>query len=398
MLFTIIIFIIVLSVLVFVHELGHFGVARKMGVKVEEFGFGLPPRACGILRFHSESGDSGKKKERWKFFLGEHIPNIEGMVPDDTIYSINWLPLGGFCKIKGENGDGETDRDSFVSKKIWQRIAIISAGVIMNIILAMVIFSVGYMVGLPQSVDDGDSQKYIYGQKIMVAQVVSGTPAEKAGLKVEDAILSINGQEFQRDKDLQDYVATRAGETLDYKVEREGKTLDFQVVPEEKNGKGQIGVAIVNSGLVRYPWYLAIGKGITTSLTLLWVIIVAFYELLKNLIFGHGVSADISGPVGIATMTGQYAHMGMIYLAQFVALLSLNLAVVNFLPLPALDGGRIIFLLIEKFRGSPVKREVEAAVHNLGFIALLLLVLVITVNDVSRFTGPIGSFLLGIFK
>jgi regulator of sigma E protease len=123
----------------------------------------------------------------------------------------------------------------------------------------------------------------------------------------------------------------------------------------------------------------------------------AFWDLLKNLILGHGVSAQISGPVGIATMTGQYARMGIVYLLQFVGLLSLNLAVVNFLPLPALDGGRIIFLLIEKIKGSPVKKEIEAGVHNVGFIALIILILVITVKDVSQYTAPLVNLWKRIF-
>lgn len=382
--------------MIFVHELGHFSVSRKMGVKVEEFGFGLPPRAFGFLRFRGNDKDA-KPAKRWKFFWGEQVPSVEGMVPDDTIYSINWLPLGGFCKIKGENGEGETDSDSFAAKPIWKRIAIISAGVIMNIILAMVLFAVGYMVGLPQSVEDGDSQRYITDQKIQVVQVLPGTPAAIAGLQAGDTVLSINGQAFTRDGDLQDYVGSRAGQTLDYKIDRAGTISDLKVIPENKNGKGQIGIAIVNTGLVRYPWYLAIWKGITTAIMLLWVIIVAFYELLKNLILGHGVSADISGPVGIATMTGQYARMGLIYLLQFVALLSLNLAVVNFLPLPALDGGRIIFLLIEKIKGSPVKREVEGTIHNIGFIALIILIIAITFKDVARYAGPLVALWQRIF-
>jgi regulator of sigma E protease len=156
--------------------MGHFWVAKKLGVKVEEFGFGLPPRAAGILRFrtgqkeidtHQEKLELAEDKKgqafieeeiidteaikpikRWKFFWGEKVPAPEGMIPDDTVYSINWLPLGGFCKIKGENGEGESDSDSFVAKAIWKRIAIISAGVVMNIFLAMLLFSIGYMIGL----------------------------------------------------------------------------------------------------------------------------------------------------------------------------------------------------------------------------------------------------------
>lgn len=425
MLLTIVVFVIVLSVLVFVHEMGHFWVAKKLGVKVEEFGFGLPPRAVGLLRFCTgeEEVDTTKEKlelvadkegnniieeeitetdmvkpiKRWKLFFGEKVPAPEGMIPDDTVYSINWLPLGGFCKIKGENGEGETDSDSFVAKAIWKRIAIISAGVIMNIILAMVLFSIGYMIGLPQSVDDSASRAYVTNEKIQIVQILPDTPAAKSGLKEGDVITAIDGNKFESDASLQDYVNGRVGNQLDYQILRDSQTMDFKIIPVEKNGKGVIGIAIVNTGLVKYPWYLAIWKGITTAVILLGVIIAAFYELIRNLILGHGLSAQISGPVGIANMTGQYARMGFVYLLQFVGLLSLNLAVVNFLPLPALDGGRIIFLLIEKIKGSPVKREVEAAIHNVGFIALIVLILAITVKDVSQYTAPLVNMWKRIF-
>jgi regulator of sigma E protease len=413
---TLIVFIVVLSVLIFVHEAGHFWAARKMGVKVEEFGFGLPPRLAGALRFRGEFfepavvedkievtenlfGDKRireeikgtaevKKIKRWKFFWGERVPDEEdGLKADDTVYSINWLPLGGFCKIKGENGENESEPDSFTAQKIWKRIIIISAGVIMNVVLAAVLFSVGYMFGLPQSVEGAGGGAIVSDQKIQIVQILPETPAAAAGLKAGDVVESINGQKFIRDAELQDYVNGKIGRELDYQIRRDGKTLDFKITPKDRGGKGEIGIAIVNTGLVRYPWYLAIWKGAETAVLLTWFIITAFYDLLKNLILGHGVSVEVAGPVGIAAMTGQYARMGFVYLLQFVGLLSLNLAVVNFLPLPALDGGRIIFLLIEKIKGSPVKREVEAVIHNVGFMALIVLILAITVKDISRFTG-----------
>jgi regulator of sigma E protease len=404
MLLTIVVFAVVLSVLVFVHEFGHFWVAKKLGVKVEEFGLGLPPRAAGILRF--QNGEAMPKKV-WKIFEGEKVPEVVGMKPDDTIYSINWLPLGGFCKIKGENGEGENDTDSFVSKAIWKRISIISAGVIMNILLAMALFAVGYMIGLPQSVDDNASKAYISNEKIEIVQVMPGTPAEAAGLKAGDVVLAIDGNKITSDADLQNYNASRPGQVLDYQISRgaqddegkgaQDKILELKVTPANKGGKGEVGIAIVNTGLVKYPWYLAIWKGITTAITLLGLIIMAFYDLIKNLILGRGLTAEISGPVRIATMTGQYARMGFVYLLQFVGLLSLNLAVVNFLPIPALDGGRIIFLLIEKIKGSPVKREVEAIIHNVGFIILILLILAITGKEIIGIVSPLVNAWRRIF-
>ncbi len=150
-------------------------------------------------------------------------------------------------------------------------------------------------------------------------------------------------------------------------------------------GNGSLGVAILSTGLVKYPWYQAIWEGLKVSMLLLWAIIVAFFELIRNLIISQPIDAEIAGPVGIADLTGQFARMGFTYLLQFTALLSLNLAVLNILPFPALDGGRLVFLAIEKIKGSPVKQDIELAIHNLGFIALMMLVLVVTFKDIARF-------------
>lgn len=426
MLLTIIVFVLVLSVLIFVHELGHFWVSRKMGVKVEEFGFGLPPRLCGwrcfvgqekqiiaqeevaevqenlegITNVHEEITEVGilKSVKKWKFFWGEKQPVAEeGFVATETIYSLNWLPLGGFCKIKGDNGEGENDPDSFISKAIWKRICIITAGVVMNVVLAAFLFGIGYMIGLPQSIEDTGRKAMVSDGKIIITQLFPNKPAAQAGMKAEDVIEAIDGKKFTRIADIQAYVNENVGRQLSYSIRRADKNLELKITPAEINGKGGIGVGISNIGLVKYPWYLAPWKGIETAIVLLWMIIVAFYELIKGIFMGHGVSADVGGPVMIAQMTGQYARLGLPYLLQFVGLLSLNLAVINFLPLPALDGGRIIFLLIEKIKGSPVKREVEAIIHNIGFMALILLILIITVKDLSGFAAPLVALWQRIF-
>jgi len=375
MFLTIISFIIVLSLLVFVHELGHFWTARRFGVKTEEFGFGFPPRIYGIYK---------DKNGQWKTVRGgKKVEDVVG-----TIYSVNWIPLGGFVKIKGENGEGENEKDSFVSRKIWQRASILSAGVIMNIFLAAVLISIGLMVGLPQALDNNISDKaVITDRKIQVAQVLPESPAETAGLKMADIIISINNQQFNTEEDLQNYVAGRSGQELNYKIKRGQKEINFNITPEirEDTNKGGVGIAIVATGLVKYPWYISIWEGFKTTIFLVWYIIVAFYELIKGLIFGQGVSADVAGPVGIAVFTGQVARMGFVYLMQFTALLSINLAIINFLPFPALDGGRVLFLIIEKIKGSPVKREIENVIHNVGFSLLMVLVLIVTFRDVARF-------------
>jgi len=385
MFLTIIIFIAVLSLLVFVHEFGHFYSCIKLGVKPEEFGFGFPPRIVGFYK--DVSG-------QWRRVVGsKEVKDVPG-----TVYSLNWIPLGGFVKIKGEDGEVDDSPDNFNNKAIWRRVIILSAGVTMNMVLAAVLFSVGYMFGLPQGIDGIDGNAIVSNRKVQIIKVLPGTPAETAGLKMADMILSVDGNKFSRDIELQKYTNEKAGQEINYKIQRGNRTFDFKVVPREvDDGKIEIGIGIVNTGLVKYPWYLAIWKGIKTSVVLLWVIVVAFFGLIKNLIIGAGLDADVAGPVGIANMTGQFARMGFIYLIQFTALLSVNLAVINFLPFPALDGGRIVFLIIEKIKGSPVKREAEAIIHNIGFMLLVGLVIVVTFKDVAQFGDKFKMLFSKIF-
>lgn len=432
MLLTIIIFIIVLSVLVFAHELGHFMMARKFGVRAEEFGFGFPPRAFGLQIWRERELKKIAESENIKMEIGAS-PFIDGSeiiketIIDEkceideafwvrkfrfirgsreirqdeqkygTVYSLNWLPLGGFVKIKGENGEGENEPDSFASRPIWQRAFMLSAGVVMNIILAAVLISAGLMVGLPQALDGQlDARAQVSDKKIQIVQVIKNTPAASAGLQIGDTILSIDNKNFANYSELQNYVAANIGRKLSYKIQRGQDITEAVIVPElmKETGQGGIGIAITETGLVSYPWYLAVWEGIKMTIILTWAIILAFYELIKGLILGQGVTADLAGPVGIATLTGQVARLGFVYLLQFTALLSINLAVINFLPFPALDGGRILFLIIEKIKRSPVKKEVEGAIHNLGFILLMALVLLVTLRDVARF----GDVFKNIFE
>ena len=357
MFYTIIIFIIVLSVLVLAHEWGHFYAARKRGVRVEEFGIGFPPRLWGI-----------KKGE--------------------TIYSINWIPLGGFVKLKGEGGEEENDSDSFAHKKIWERSLIISAGVIMNIVLAVLLLGIGYMFGIPQAVDENlPAYAKVSDPRISVVEILDDYPAEEADIKMGDVILSINSQEFSKINEMQEYLADKEGQNLTFKVKRMDEELEKKVTPVRLAGEDivGIGVGIVESGTVSYPWYLALWQGLITTLLLTKAIIVAFYYLFKNLILGHGLMGEAAGPVGIAVMTGKMAKLGIVHLLQFTAILSINLAILNFLPFPALDGGRFLFLMIEKLRGKPVNQKIENAIHNLGFFLLMALVILVTYQDIMNF-------------
>ena len=374
MFLTIIAFLVVFSLLIFAHELGHFWFARKFGVRAEEFGFGFPPRIWGIYK---------NKEGKWRQVGGNK--EVEDAV--STIYSLNWIPIGGFVKIKGENGENENEPDSFSSRKIWQRAAILSAGVSMNIILAAFLISLGLIIGFPQVLDNLDSRAEVSDKKIQIAQIMPDSPAAKTGFMAGDTIITINNKEFAVEEELQDFVDGQAGQELAYKIKRGQEEITLKAIPEirEETGRGGIGIAIATTGLVKYPWYLAIEEGLKETVLLTWAIILAFYELIKGLVMGQGVAIDVAGPVGIAALTGQVAHMGLIYILQFTALLSINLAIINFLPFPALDGGRVLFLIIEKIKGSPVKRELEGAIHNIGFALLMLLVLVVTFRDVARF-------------
>jgi len=259
--------------------------------------------------------------------------------------------------------------------------------VTMNIVLAAILISVGLMVGFPQSLDNVGSKAIISENKIQVMDVLPDSPASKADIKAGDTIISINNTEFKNQEELQNFVNENNGKELAYKINRGKEELVKNITPITINetGKGGIGVSIVETGMVKYPFFTAIWEGIKTTLFLTWAIIAAFYGLIKSLILGNGLVGDLSGPVGIASMTGQVARMGFVYVLQFTALLSINLAIINFLPIPALDGGRVLFLIIEKIKGSPIKRELEARLHKIGFALLMLLILVVTFRDVAKY-------------
>lgn len=373
MITTIIIFIVILGLLVFVHELGHFWTARKFGVRAEEFGFGFPPRLAGYYKT-----TAGK----WRLVWGGR--EVEDAA--DTVYSLNWLPLGGFVRIKGEQGDNKEAADSFSAQAIWKRIVILSAGVTMNIITAAVLLSTALWLGIPQIIDDVPVGAQMEDRMIQVVEVLSGSAAQQAGITPGDVIISINGTSFETYEALQEYTAARAGEELTYELRRGSEAVNAQAIPGVLEGtdRAGIGIAVAETAIVSYPWYWAIIEGIIRTGQLLLFIVVAFWGIIVSLVTGGGVGTEIAGPVGIANMTGQVAQLGIAYLLQFTALLSLNLAIVNILPFPALDGGRIVFLSIEKLRGRPVPEKYEAIVHQTGFILLMLLVVLVTYRDIAQ--------------
>ncbi len=398
--FTLLIFIVILGFLVISHEFGHFISARKSGMKVYEFGFGFPPRAFGLQRLVKMDGKN--KLTKWRFTWGGQdaeklAEEKNGWVPG-TLYSFNWLPLGGFVKIKGEEGENE-DSDSFVSQSFTKKAITLVAGVVMNILLAAVIFSVGFMIGLPQSVDGLDDSVTIKNRQLQIMQVLPDMPASKADLKAGDVITKIDTINSPRLKEMQDYVDANKNKEINLQIKRGEITLDKKITPTvyKDSGKGGFGVAITEVGIVKYPWYRAIYEGFIVTALYLKAILVAFYYIIIGLFNGSGAGSAVSGPIGIAVMTGQVAKLGISYLLNFMAVLSLNLAILNILPIPALDGGRLLFLIIGKIFRKKTSMKYEQLAHTLGFMLLMLLVVVITVKDVGRFTGGISNIISKIF-
>lgn len=358
MLTTILVFLVVLSLLVFVHEFGHFIVAKKSGMTVEEFGFGFPPKLKG-----------------WKW--------------RGTEYTINLIPLGGFVHIKGESGSHKDQTDSFSSKPVWKRFLVLIAGVAMNMVLASVLLSIGFLVGLPSGLDEGvPAGARVRNRELAITTVVAGSPADRVGLKMNDIILTLDGQAFTSAASARAHIAASglSGVLTQFRGE-DGFVKNATLVAEDLPTVGihGVGVGLVSTGLVSFSFPLAVWHGFGAAGRMFVDVLTAFGTLIRNLIVIHNPGGDLAGPVGIAVMTGQAASMGFVYLLQFVAVLSVNLAVVNLLPFPALDGGRIVFVLYEWIRRRPASARLESIVHGLGFVTLMAIILLVTFNDILKF-------------
>ncbi len=377
MFFTIILFIIVLGVLILVHEFGHYIVAIRNGIKAEEFGFGFPPRIFGIHR----DENTGK----YVFVRGN-----KEVQSKNTIFSLNWLPFGGFVRIKGEDGhlhEGQTvDADSFVGKSAWVRVKVMGAGVFMNFILAWVLISIVLMVGFPQAIDsDTDRVKYP-DTKIQITNTAKGSPAEQMGLQPGDELVKIAGIKPTSLENARKIILDNKGKEITFEVNRFGKALDLKGAPrtEYPENEGSLGIGFVETAIVSYPWYEAIFRGLETVYRMTVQILEAFGRMIAMLFGGEKVALDVTGPVGLVSWTKQMSDLGIVYLLQFMAILSINLGIINILPFPALDGGRIFFVILEKIKGKPVNQRLEMMLHQIGFFLLLALIILITIKDISR--------------
>lgn len=364
-------FLVVLSVLILIHEAGHYFVARIFKVKAEEFGYGLPPRAIGFVK-------DGKK---WKRVKGGDKKEYSR-----TIWSLNWLPIGGFVRLKGEQGDGPDGSDSFQNKPVWQRFCIIAAGVVMNWVLAAVLLSIGLMIGVPAMLDDMPKGAVVSKHEVTIIETVKDGAADRAGIEAMDVLVRVADAMPASVSEAREMIGSHA-EPFDVTVRRGDKESVIRLEPvylKELDRPG-IGVALVDTGTVRYPIHLAIVNGVRLTGAYTKSVVLTFGNLFADLFRGGGETSNaVSGPVGIAVMAGQVAERGMLQLMQFAAILSINLAVLNFLPIPALDGGRAVFLILEAIRRKPVKRNVEAVIHNVAFLVLIALIILISVRDVWR--------------
>ena len=355
---TILVFILILSVLVLIHEAGHFFVAKKFGVKVEEFGFGFPPRIYG-------------KK------IGE------------TLYSINLLPIGGFVKLYGEDdagggkiGRGEKsstlkDKDrAFFARPVWQRAAIVLAGVVMNFLLALVLISYLFSTqGVPQP------------GKVLITEVLKQSPAKLAGFEKNDAILSIDGIEIKEASQVPDITARHKDQGMLFTILRGKTTLQIRVTPQynTKEKRAVVGIGIGQEVINKtYPWYQAPFFGMKELVNETWMILAGLGTTVQQVSVQHTVPKDLAGPVGIGQLVGQFMQYGIYPMLSLVSLLSLNLAVLNVLPIPALDGGRLFFIIFEGITGKKVNQKFEGYVHMAGMIALLTLIVLLTWHDIAR--------------
>lgn len=386
--YTLIIFITILSLLVLVHELGHFVTARRFGMRVYEFGMGFPPRLGGVYR------DPTTKKLVWvwgrgKNTLGETVGGDERQEEfPATLYSINWLPIGGFCKIKGESGEEPVSSDSFAAKVAWQRLVVLVAGVAMNILLAGVLLAIGFSIGLPTVVTGDIDPKAVVVEAphVVIQQVLDESPAKNSGLEAGDTIVSIAGEQVSDSSDVTRIISARGTSAVLVTVRRGQAETAVTVTPaidaESGDETPRIGIGVADVAVIRYPWYVAIGKGFVAAATGVVTIIMTFGYIILELVRGNGLVADVSGPVGIASVVGESARLGIHYLINVTAMISLSLAAINILPIPALDGGRALFVIIEKVFRRKVALKYEQLAHTIGFLLLMVLIVVVTVRDI----------------
>lgn len=362
---TIILFLVVLAVLIFVHELGHFVVAKKSGIRVDEFAIGFPPKIFSWTR-------------------------------GETKYSLNLIPFGGFVKIYGENPDqdsisGPDSIRSFVNAKKWKQAGILLSGVAMNVVFAWLLISISFMFGSLVPVGEGAAgySDYIKESRVILTSVLPNSPAEKVGLHQGDQLLSVDslsGPDLSASR-VTDYIRNSSAGPISLKYKRAGQIGELTVVPEynQTENKKVIGVYMENVGVVKLNPALALWEGVKLTALTFKQVAVGLGTFLVQAVRGQADFSQVSGPVGIVGLVGDAATFGLAYFLGFVAFISLNLAVINLIPFPALDGGRVLFVIIEAIIRRPIKPVVANITNTIGFFILIGLMLIVTYRDIMKF-------------
>ncbi len=344
-------FVFVLGILVFIHELGHFLVAKKVGIKIEKFSLGFPPNIFS---------------KKW----------------GETTYCIGMIPLGGYVKMVGEQPNEEATGapNEFMSKTIGQRAAVIFAGPFMNYILAIFILIGIYYFGGKPLFDDS---------RVLVGEVTEDNPAFNAGLKVDDQIISVNGHYVTRFDSLASRIYKIVEKPLELTWIHQSDTITKTIttklttIPNMSGGMDTIGIIGFTQKVIGYEKY-PLTKSITEGFLMTHTLVYTTFDFLKKLLSGRVSPKAIGGPLFIAQQSGREARKGPSSLFFFMALLSVNLAVINIVPIPVLDGGQLIFLAIEKLRGSPLSMKARMMAQQVGVVLILGLIVMVTYNDILR--------------
>ena len=359
---SVLIFIIMLVVLIVGHEFGHLVAAKLSGMKVPEFGIGFPPKLWG-------------KK------IG------------DTEYSINALPFGGFVKITGEDlNEASDDPHAFSNRPKILQAATLVAGPFGNILLAFLFSSLAFMAGVPAAVSDASEADHLTNERVLIAEVLPKSPAYDAGIKAGDRIVSVisNGSETRVESpEIVSSLIAESADAVGIVVERNGETLTLSALPAagvvaEEPERKAIGIASVLVGTLRLPFFEAIGRGFSETVSNTKSVVVGMGNLISSAVTFSADVSHLTGPVGIANLTGDAARFGVGSLLAFAALISVNLAVLNLLPFPALDGGRLAFLAVETVIRRRIPASVANALNTAGFAILILLMLAVTAHDIFK--------------
>ncbi len=362
---SVIIFLVILSALIIVHELGHFFTAKKFGIRVDEFGLGYPPRAAKLFS--------------WK----------------GSDFTLNWLPFGGFVKIYGENpteAGEEVSKDNFQSKNRCIQASVLAAGVFFNFLFAWLLISLGFVTGIPSP---AGIDLPLENPQTVVTLVVPGSPADVGGLKAGDTLISMRrGDDILEPGETAEPVAPAAfsqfisfsTEPIVFTVER-GDLITEKIITPAKDiiaERPAVGIAMETIGTVHLPIHKALWEGLKTTCELTWITAKAILSLIGQAFTGKADLGSVTGPVGIVGMVGDMRELGLSYLVTFTALLSINLSIINLLPFPALDGGRLLMVGIESITRRPIPASYFNAINAAGFALLIFLMILITIQDVRN--------------